>query len=339
MKTRFPGICFIIAITLILASLCFIKASYGQPHREITGPLVAGCFRMPVTPLSYAPPLHSDMPYKTLMGYIYFDSVMRSFKSAAQLDSSLDKIKSFDTLKYFDAILYAMRDYDPILFYEYLMAGDNVNPLYKYSPFSLLSEFAEKTSNISVPLKHKYLASIGIIVHIKIKAITQDSDTLASIPIHPLPLLCFTAQVLDTPKGKHFVSADCGYSKAVNSPCINFSFSPLWNYKGKASLDVGQIVIDSSGNSIYPDSYGNNFLKVDSEYIAFLNPQFLDYDGTYSYYVYNPDRRWGLNGGFLPIDANNQVHDSQNLFGHGTLVNTSTFISNLRQDIDSVLHP
>ena len=321
---------------LLLILLLFCSGlSHAQPKRSISGPTATGCFRMPVAPLSDAPPLRKDMSEITRMGYLYFDSIMKIFTSNTQIDPLFEQIHYFDTLKKFDALLYAMIDYDPILFKEYLMAGDNVNALYKYSPISLLYRFSERTGSIDVPLKHRYLVHVGMILHIKITAIAQDSDTLASNPVHPVPLLCVSAQVLDTIKGKHFASVDCRHS----TPCIDFSFSPLWKFKGDEPSDVTRIAIDKYGDAIFRDSYGDNFLPIGSEYIAFLSPQYLDFDGTYAYYVYEPYGSWGLHGGFLPIDSNHNVQDAQNIFGHGTTVNVNSFISHLRNDIDSVLHP
>jgi hypothetical protein len=315
--------------------LFFATSSISQIRRHIS-PTSASCYRIPVSPLSYAPPLHMDMPLKTIFGYIYFDSLMRNFSSAAQIDSFLEQINNYDTLKFFDAYLYAMVDYDPILFYEYLFAGGSVNSLYRANPIQILSKFFEKSSSINnVPLKHRYLVNAGLIQHIKVIYQINSVDTLG----HPLPFVCVTSQVLDTIKGKHFISGDCGlYHTPLNYPsCINFSFSPIWNYKG--NTDGMGITLDSLGNFVYQDSYGKDFLSDDSEYIAFFSTYFHDYDGTNAYYTYWPFTGPGLHGGFLRVDSNHNVHDDENLFGYGTLVNINTFKGLLRQDINTIIHP
>jgi hypothetical protein len=318
----------LIVLPLVLGFLIFSSLSYGQRTRVITGPTTNGCYRIPVTRISSAPPLHSDMSYQAILGYIYFDSLCRSFTSWHQMDSLFEQIQSFDTLKYFDALLYAMTEYDPILFQEFLQAGYAVNTSYTMGAGAILGDYFQKTRQVTRPVLHKHLVNADLILHIKITGIARDSDTMVTNPSPNLLLLCFTAQVLDTIKGKHFPMG------CYDGPlCFQFSYSPLWNRRGGGS--------DYSAGPSVQDMYGMNFLSLDSEYIAFFSVHALDCDSSQSYYDIWPYASSGdeLNGGFIPVDYAHKVHDTTNLLEDGTLVDEATFLATMRSDIYSLLHP
>ncbi len=326
-------------LAIFFLSILF-GSSTAQFPRVSGAPTSNSCYRFKVDQLTYSPPLKMDMSYQTLLGYIYFDSLLRNISNYKQIDTFLSKINNFDRLKYFDALLYAMQDYDAILFDEFCLAANSVNSNYHSNPLDILGDYYQKAKKISVPIKHKLLVLTGIIQRIKIKNITEDIDTFCHSPVHPLPKLCITAEVLDTIKGKHFVSINCSTLGVPANPCINFSYSPLWDYSGEESIEITHLVYDSiTGTARTRHPYGSNFLKIDSEYICFLGDVMYDNDGQFSYYNYSPERAPGLHGGFLPISSSGYVKDQSNIFGYGTSVPKSVFIDSLRQDIYSILHP
>lgn len=310
----------------------------SQRSRTIDTATTWGCYRQQVIPISYAPPLKTDMSLNALIGYIYLDSLMRGLTSEAQLDSFYRKISNYDTLKYFNKYLYAMSEYDAILLEEYGLAGYAINSLYKGVPGAIIETLKQKAYEI-IPdsLLLRYLINCSIIVHIKVNSITNDADSFGYVPVHPIPMRCINAEIMDTIKGKHILTGDCASSltrhnmttQSIN-PCILFSYSPVWKKNTSDFVNIGESE-DMSGD-------GDSTVAVGKEYIVFLHSMFFDYDGTHSFYNYWPSSGLKLQSGIFPILSNGNIVDSGNLAGLGPTPSLTAFKAKLRSEITRILH-
>jgi hypothetical protein len=328
---------YIIVVALLLSSINSLA------QRRVEAPTSTGCFRQIHAPILYAPPLHSDMPLDALHGYMYFDSLSRSFTGWSQVDSFATLITGNDTLKHFLKYRFAMSNYDDILFSEYLNFGQTVNSMYKTTPGYILQKLTER-ENLILGSRNKkiMLTHASLILHLKITSVHLEWDSLAHIPVSPLVQQCITAQVLDTIKGMHFLSHTTSSGTFLSTPSIfiNFSLSPLWG-KGptESHLRTGVDYRDSA-NVVSPcvNCFGTKSLIPGSEYIVFLGSQALDFDGINSYYDYWPMSSFEPQGGIFPIVGGNVI-DSSNYWGYGTSVSLSGFESSLKADILAISQP
>ncbi|HET9136932.1 MAG TPA: hypothetical protein VFO76_09860 [Candidatus Kapabacteria bacterium] len=226
---------------------------------------------------------------------------------------------------------YKMREYDADLYNEYQAAAGKIVNGHK-SP-GAISDIINKKMKLILGDNNKlaYLTHADLILHVRVKSIYADVDTMASIPIEPLPLLCVQAMIIDTIKGLHIRNGgyeDCG-------KCISFNFSPYWK---KANFNhVVDKDLDSNGMPQPCDiCYGNNSLQVSKDYIVFLRDKFLDYNGVNSFYTYWPFGGYSSEGGIFQIDESNNVLIPSDYFGYGVSVPLSNFESLLRNDINTI---
>ncbi len=105
----------------------------GMMHPSVVSRHFALTIPLPLrTPLY--PPLQSSMPLDVMLGYIYFDSIVRSVDLLhGQFDSAAVFATNSDTLRNGLKYLYKMSDWDPITLFEYkenapIMSGLNSGP-------------------------------------------------------------------------------------------------------------------------------------------------------------------------------------------------------------------
>lgn len=189
-----------------------------------------------------------------------------------------------------------------------------------------------------------------VILHIHVVDTTTSYDSLASVPIWPQPRMCVSAEIIDTIKGTYLRPGSCdggiaGRRKSQDQTlglreygCINIAFSPF-SQKTKNRGDVTPIGVDTAGHIIIPcDScYGTNPLLPGNDYVVFLENQFMDYNGSYSFYQYHPYSNYNAEGGIFPIDSSGNVIIQDNYFGYGNSVPLSVFESLLKTDIQSII--
>ena len=321
-----------------LGAALVLSAGNAYSQRPTEGPTSTGCYRQQVSPITYAPPLHSDMSLDVFQGYTWFDSMSRTFTSWDQIQKYADSIRSWDTLKYFMKYQYALSDYDDLLFQEYRGDAEHVDSAYHIPPGIVTIALDQREKAILGPRdKRILLAHAGPILHVRVISASTEFDSVASIPYHPLAQECIQATILDTIKGKHFLSYPVGDGPEY---MVEFSFSPLWP-KGFRHADLATNVdytVDSNLVNPCPACFGTTSAVVDSEYIVFLGSAYLDYNGTYAYYDYWPLHNYEPEGGILPIVGGN-VQDPSNYWGYGTSVPLATFLADLRADIYTLTHP
>jgi hypothetical protein len=338
-------------ILIVLAFLIPVSVRAQSVFPDSSGPTSAGCYRLAVPPLTEAPPLHSDMNLSTLLGYLYLDSVMRSHITSAQW-AAFDSIHSFDSLKYFLKYLYAITAYDPVLFEEYGNDAPFINPSYTGKPAAMVNYIEEKIGRVlhakGDTTQMMYLTSASYILHIKVKNIFRDWDTLGHIVGGKgTPQACVEASILDTIKGQHILTGDCSWLYRIGNghngsgindstptgACFHFEYDPASN-KGGGGVSFVHASNDSvvfTGNSL-----GWDALHSDSEYIMFFNVLYEDYDGTNCYFIVRPIMDG--EGGIYPVMGGN-VLDPKNHWRMGTSVNLDAFESGLKNTIYKIQNP
>ncbi len=319
---------------LCLTMACIVVNDAYSQLIPASGPTSSGCYRLGVSKIQSVPPLHTDMPLKTLLGYIYLDSLCKSITNRNQIDSFAQLLVSVDTLKHFMSFLCAMNSYNAQLFSQYTILGYDVSGgQYKVTPAALLDVIYEKQQELLGDTSQlKYITSAPIIVHGRVTSIVNDSDSYASIPKNPLPLKCVTIQLLDVIKGNHLLS-NCGQYLAAseNEPvCMNFSFSPFHKKEGGTDTYTSSY---TSGPIMGKNIYGDSAVSVNSEYIFFLGDSFQDHSGSIVYFDVSPHGGPYRNGGIYKIESNGTVLDSSNFWKLGAAPTVAT----LKQRINSIL--
>ena len=85
-------------ITSVAVLLLVIATAGNAQYKRPQG--FQGPIKIPLVIPSNYPPLRTDMPFDVLVGYIYFDSLVRSVNvPTGQMDSVINSI-GWDTLKY-----------------------------------------------------------------------------------------------------------------------------------------------------------------------------------------------------------------------------------------------
>lgn len=337
-KIRFSS-----CITVILF-FTFLTPFSSDAQRVVSGPVNSGCYRQAVQPIQSVPTLHSDMGLDCMLGYIYFDSLCRTPLERYQLDSLTNLISSWDTLKIFMRMKYRMSEYDPILYKEYLLSGPPVYHSYVTTPSVIDQLLSERMITNLGKTKLPYITTASAILHIHVTEVHSDSDTMATIPVAPLPMTCVRADILDVIKGINLpmceqltVPGASGYKQILTTPCIEFNFSPVWE-KELLRGDVVNTAVDSSGNVIpnCVNCYGLASVTTGKDYIVFLRAVPLDYDGTSFYFALWPLSSYSAEGGIFPIDENGNVESVSDFFGYGHSVPVADFLSSLRVDIQKI---
>lgn len=311
----------------------------AQGHPDSTGPTTSYCYRIAQPPITSVPPLHTDMDLETLLGYVYWDSLMRSAVPDSII-SGFKAMQSIDSIKPFMRFLYSITNYDAALFDEYWMTGNKINPSYWGPPGAVLSAIRKKICGaIGYATPTDYLINTSYVLHIRVLSVASDSDT-TFIPWRrvgrSMPIRCVQAQILDTVKGFHLLSELCGSPMARekgsqplsdSTPCIRFFYSPIWP---RQVFDCNSFELNYGTNP-----YGDSAFAEDSEYIVFLQANYLDYDGTNAYFDVQPITTYDSVGGVYPI-VGGMVQDAHNFFGLGTSVSVSNFEAGLRNTINSI---
>lgn len=280
--------------------------------------------------------MRSDMSAAVKAGYLYFDSICRSNESWGRLDTILRRLRTWKDIYRYMRYRYLLSEYDDDLFKEYLYGGSALNG-YPRSPAAIDFHLKEQANRILGGRDTRCnLVFSDLILHVRISEMHSDSDITASIPVSPLPLMCITAKVIDTIKGKHirrFTPNDAN----VGSPgaiTVSFVLSPYWE-KEHSRGDVVSAGIDSLGIAHIPcnNCYGAEPVKVGHEYIVFLRNILLYYNGAVSYYDYWPMSFFSAEGGIFEIDSNSNVLIPSDYFGYGSTVPFKEFERKIREEI------
>jgi hypothetical protein len=287
------------------------------------------------------------MDWQTLLGYAWLDSVMRHTFTNAERQSFMDN-QSPDSIKQVARYVYAMSDYDPILFRQYLSNGQFINTSYWGYPSNVIELVQERVASIlGDSSKIPYLLNSSYILHIFVQSVTIGRDSLAGVPGVGMPLCCIQAIVIDAIKGRQLPPATCDtlftsvhrtgmdrQSPLSSGACLQFSYSPIWS---KTGSDLTSGFYDTNGSLILTENaMGWKALAAGHEYIVFLTSTYLDFDSTTSYFGLRPIMD-GV-GGIYEISSG-KVADPLNFWGTGMSPDLSAFKAALRQRIWNIQHP
>ena len=305
------------------------------------------CIRLKYPALQSSLPLHTDMSWQTLLGYVWLDSLMRKPIAPADWDK-LSNVTSRDSIMDILKYLYAVTNYDPILFHEYKTHAQYLNSSYWGRPGSVVS-FLEHMAgeNLLDSEQAVYLASISYILHVQVLQVDRAVDSeFSSAGGHYEPVACVEAVVLDTIKGRSILATECAplnpaaamakndrIASSGSPACLHFNFLPG---ASRAGSDLHRYLWTSTDSLVFlGDALTWDAVIPGGDYIVFLDSHFLDYDGTFSYYSLQPVADGS--GGIYPV-IGGKVHDSLNRWRMGNEVEISAFKAGLRAKIQALFH-
>ncbi len=330
------------SLAFLLLVVCFSYLSYSQQP-----PCMPDYYGLTVesAKLPNIPYLTTDTPYEVMLSYIILDSVCKS-ASFKDVEEFLNGLDYGDTLKKIMNYLYRTVDFDAFryLYTQYSRGNTNNSSIYYMHPRDILNEIlytvSKKTPNYFLDLM---LLRADFILHIRIK------DTIVrktpSSDIYP-DLSIVTYEILDTIKGKRIPTckdisiqkpSDYKVLKSDNGPntyyCSQFDFRLNKDYfRNEGTSDV--IDIEES-NQI--DFAKWDFVKIDGEYLVFLNlhplcsDDYIDYSGLTL--TISPLKNCPM----FPI-VNGILKDKGNDFGLGENVNINVIKNFLRNRIQEIIN-
>ena len=286
--------------------------------------------------IEQSPPLNTGMPYDVMIGYIGFDSLTKSLNSR-QLHNYLDTLYWGDTIKYAMKFFYEMVDYDPILFYRYLVSASWPR---KLIPSTLTSSFYEKISLVSPhPLLDMVLCASSLIAHIYVNDTMTVIDPSGGWAVHSIIV---TSNIIEVIKGTNIPECLNLYPAnferktkkndihSINDSCLQF------NYRLELPLDNRTETTRANSHGMR-DSSGLPWVKSGKEYIVFLELLMICGDSTSLYLTLRPIYA-GSCGTIYPIE-NNIVYDPNDDYGFGVGKTTDEFIMALRNRINQIKNP
>jgi len=324
----------IIILPSLVIVLLFLFTPNARAQNQPVYKHYGGTLEYKIDHPSNYPPLRTDMPYDVMLGYVYFDSLSRTYG----YDSLLSIVRNLtysDTLKYAMKFLYRLNDYDPITFFQYLYCHPGGYPNL-VSPSTLLLELSRQAAKVYPDsFQSVCLCLVDAICHIRISDTSATVDT--TIPFLDKVILV-TAEVLDTIKGK--VLPSCAYDiysakrnneqKNLLEPnCLQFEYRLSWEN------DINSTSFIFNKATLY-DTSGKSWLQKDKEYIVFLAFTNMGRDTTSNYAIFYPGLQHSTYIGLYPIQ-DGKVLDENNDFGFGTGLTVSEFKIRLRQRIHNML--
>ncbi|GEM_PF-1890948 len=300
------------------------------------------------------PPLHTDMPYDVMIGYIALDSAARtaiSTHKAPQLFEFIDRQTYNDTLRTIMRYRYKMIDYNPVVYYDYLYG-----PPDGYVPMVNIDRALTVAIGKSNPL-HQTVAFDEVfnaywILHIRVDDTLRIKDRGLSCEA----VTAASVDILDTIKGRVFpmrysniqpysmpgtINPENVYpsNKLIIQYCNEWRRGNIYGNQGDQLVTL----VDSNGAPLYNpytlvDSNDVTWLKPGKEYIVFLHPEIVCISPFIAMYIsIDPYSGESFSEGMYPIE-NGIVFDEGNEFGLGQYVPVSEFKNNIRQRINEIIH-
>lgn len=273
------------------------------------------------------------MPPDVIAGYNWYDSVVKNY-TTLQVEKGLRYRPTLsDTVKRGLRYLYAIKDYNPLLFLQYQDADTVRFTGLKAQPFGVWMEMLHHlrsiTSDDTTGMHLRTLIHASYVLQVKVHSVTYATDTLSEGAPN---VVVVKAIVLDTIKGKVFPACTIpmesrkGRDPVPQSgePCITFEYRREWFRHDSYQT-----------RPMSPDSVlGSNWMKVDSQYVVFLNILPVGRDSNNVIATISPVKR-GNSAGMYRIEGGN-VKDSNNDFGWGGSVPVATFISRIQGKINEI---
>jgi hypothetical protein len=308
------------------------------------------------------PPLSMNMPLDVLYSYIYLDSLAR-FATNNQIDSLIDSWTNFnDTLSNALKYLYILKDYNPIIFNQYIWetelhykkesastikkraisdtnyhldSAGFIRKPYKAGLFKVMDLIINKTKDLLRTDKDKAIF-YGLLYAdyiLRISVLKIDSAKTGNSP--NFNSWKVTALVLDTIKGKCFNTVKYYYYGYYPQPseldCINFQYctNTIFQISDDIPLLSGlSTPIDYCGKhgfSMYPGQEAVVFLR-------FINPRFNNTSDFFDIYL----NKYSF-AGAIPIN-NKGVKDINKLLSNDDYIEYSDWKNLLQNKINDLLN-
>ena len=272
------------------------------------------------------PPYSLDMPYDVLLGYVALDSLTH-YGNKYESKKFLERQTFNDTLQKLMRYYYKMIDFNPIKYEQ----SDFYSDTTMHATLSNIEEqlYSAIKKNSPTSLLDYMLCRSHYILHIKATAINIVTDNNTKGMAREIREI--KCQILDTIKGKKI-------------PYI------IENIQNRIKRDDGKIL--GTFNPILPDTFfvfqysqywgnlvdgqGLPWIKVDSEYVVFLNNVKYCQDSTGLYFNIRPVWPQSATFGMYPV-RNGLVYDPLNEFGFGPGLNISGFKNAIRFRINQII--
>ncbi len=339
--------CLLVVIGGVIAESQEVKAQNGQIIP--CAPKVKGLhYTNPY--YDYSPVLFPSMPYEIMFSYVLIDSMLKHAPETPGIVESLferfdsgEVAPDNDTLNYAYKYLYKISDYDPLLFWDYVMNGQgHGRNMHAFMLYNKLTDCIEKATNGQQ--KRLMLRSFWIL-HIYVDATTV-WEKYETSKDHLKDYTMVYANVLDTIKGKTLPNlntmlfADSSNNTNSSSTKISipnnninliFDYCNQWNLNGD---NAHVLVIGDEVQGAMKDENGDPWIKTNREYIVLLAPNYRCSYEWQNYYAL-----WPVSGlysrGMYPIE-NGNVIDLGNVWGWGTSVPIGVFKQNLNTLINEI---
>jgi hypothetical protein len=316
------------------------------------------------------PPINTGMPFDVILSYIYVDSLLR-FRNDKEIKSTLMGYTTLnDTLTWAGTILYRLTDYNPFLLKQYDLEtvagrkklsnhykakrvgidnGADTLPLSnRYSSIlqTLTASVYNKIVSLIPPTSYREaynsLLSSNYVLRIKVLSIdsTRDKYWFTNDQFAPDTQYVYqvTAKVIDTLKGRAFKSYLCnettikqGNTLQEECPIIKFHYTKrTYSLLGNEGYET--LVADTSA---LLDGNGKYSMKMNKEYVVFLNYANALVDEQYDYFDLSVEAMCSL--GALSIE-NNVVHDINKIWSASEYVSYSTWKASVNTRIQNILN-
>ena len=317
--------------------LCLFAFYCADAHAQVvTQPMKsAAAFQINVPVIQTFPPLHPWMPRNVTRGYLYFDSLC-STTTRESIDSITSSYTKGDTLTYPVKLLYAMDDYDPVTFNQWLHITPSITH-YKTAPgYIYLDVMRQVAAFITDTQRTAMVWGPDYIARVKINSV-QTFDSITDPQFRGQIIV--GCQVLDTikgiefpPKTQTFTAPPKGWNTTAVANDLRFLSSPIPPHKS-----VPHDTQDSLQTRLQ-DNSGIRGIAIGQEYMVFLSIRFLGNDSTTFVMTVEPTQFKFSAGGLYPIQ-NGIVDDPGNDFGFGANLPVSNFTAAIRNRIAQQIRP
>ncbi len=254
------------------------------------------------------PPYNSNMPLDVFIGYLALDSLSK-YASLDDYNTFINRQSYNDTLRSMMRYIYKTVDYDPSIFLNFMYHRRyNCKPIDEYY-YGLIGNILQKSPN---PILDASLIGSFLVAQVYVDSIDYYIDTLARWAKTTRTVKATINQLI---KG----SLPIFNIPAIIEPTIQFTYAKEWFLKP------------------YQDSTDLAFeMEQHKSYIVFLEYRFLCRDSSNVYFTLYPIRCTNSRTACIYPIENDNVIDTYNELGFGTMVNLNIFYAGLTNRINTI---
>jgi len=323
-KQRLFGIARAVVILLFFAT--------GTSNAQYRGPQdFHGIVKLAIPFPQVYPPINTGMPYNVMLGYIYYDSLVRYFNVHNNLRTdSLAMTIGPDTIRKALKYAYEMIDYDPIAWLQFQELFPRTSQHSSTPPSELFDVLIHRASQV-IPDKavSAGLTNVDAILQV---TVTDTSSVVDTMERDPRMGTCegVRASIDDVIKGQNLTGCnDTQYRakqkgvSALSTPsCIALQYQLYWLSNIQETFGIW--------NSNRPP-----WMTPGNDYIVFLKYIALGQDTVSAYASLSPGGIYSTMCCMYPI-RDGIVYDPNNDFGIGTNLSVADFKSRLRAKIQTI---